>query len=258
MVHQDPRRYAPQQMELTFQTDHGAITASAFIQAFPRHHLQLDYSVNHALIDDEPWSFNLTHREVFEKGSNAAPTELKWPKEFEIVRLGEQTQPVSGTTDLLYRDTDYRLTLIDREMGTHKASIVLKDQKGGIIIDSPILWHRVPYLSAVPEKVIIGEKPVRVFLRCPDETIEITRVVSAPAGIRALVSSPREISVLLEKEAPAVIDGVIVAETSDEARGKLKIPVRRYSSALLHSDASSNRSTRELVGQRVGGAEHAR
>jgi hypothetical protein len=74
----------------------------------------------------------------------------------------------------------------------------------------------------------LGLRPARVFLRCPDESVELTGVVSAPEGIKAVVSSTRELTVMLDDDAPGIIDGVVEVATTAEGRGPLRIPIVRY------------------------------
>lgn len=110
----------------------------------------------------------------------------------------------------------------------NKASILLRGPDQRPVLEAPVTWERLPYLAATPNRVTLGAHPVRVFLRCPDENAELTRVVHAPSGIKAVVSSTREVTVMLAASAPTVIDGEIEVGTNVSGRGLLKIPVARY------------------------------
>ncbi len=69
---------------------------------------------------------------------------------------------------------------------------------------------------------------IRTFLRCPDDGVELTKILSVPAGIKAVVSSTRQVTVSLADNAPGVIDGVIEIGTTAEGRPPLRLPVVRY------------------------------
>jgi hypothetical protein len=93
------------------------------------------------------------------------------------------------------------------------------------------VWRRVEYLSAMPDRAFMGPRTLRVFLRCPDERVELTQVLSTPKGVRAIVSSPLEVNVMLTDDAPPIIDGVIIVGTTAKDRPPLRIPATRYSVA---------------------------
>ena len=128
-------------------------------------------------------------------------------------------------------DTTYRLTLKEKTLGLKKVVIGLKAADGERLLELPVVWNRVPFLSSSPARAFVGPYAVRVFLRCPDESVELTRVLSAPAGIKAVVSSTREVTVVCSAEAAAVVDGEIKVATTAESYPPLRIPVARFSMA---------------------------
>lgn len=119
-------------------------------------------------------------------------------------------------------------------MGLQRAAIALRDEHGDVLIEVPVVWTRVEFLSAIPDRVTLGPRPIRVFLRCPDEGVEMTRVRSAPDGIKAVISSTREITIRLAEGAPDVIAGTVEVETSARGRLPLSIPVVRYARGATH------------------------
>ena len=78
---------------------------------------------------------------------------------------------------------------------------------------------------------------MRVFLRCPDQAVELTKILATPPGIKAVISSPSELTVTLEPGAPGVIDGVVEVATTAEGRPPLRVPVVRYAPAVASASA---------------------
>ncbi len=99
-----------------------------------------------------------------------------------------------------------------------------------------MVWQRVPYLSSTPAKINLGSRPIRAFLRCPDEAVELTRVLSAPRGIKAVVSSTREVTVAADGDAPEIMSGSVEIGTTAQNRPPLRIPVVRYAPSAHRKD----------------------
>ena len=57
-------------------------------------------------------------------------------------------------------------------------------------------WNRVPFLSTVPDRVTLAT--MERVSRCRDEHVELTRVTAAPEGVKAIVSSPKEVTVMVK------------------------------------------------------------
>ncbi len=106
---------------------------------------------------------------------------------------------------------------------------MLRNQDGDRLAEVPMTWKRVPFLSSMPDRVVLGKRPVRVFLRCPDTTVELTDILSSPAGTHATIRSPHEIVVALDEEASGTINGMIEVATTADKLPPLRIPVVRYS-----------------------------
>jgi hypothetical protein len=147
---------------------------------------------------------------------------------------------VGGAPELAYEDTTYRVVIKDSEAGLHRDNLAIKDGDR-TSVEASVSWERVAYLSAAPAKVILGSRPVRVFLRCPDESVELTDVRSAPEGIKAVVSSTRELTVRLAPDAPGVIEGHIEVATTAEGRPPLRVPVVRYAPGIRQGSQSAAR-----------------
>lgn len=231
----DRRQYDVQVVAFDFETDRGIVKASADFLAMPRHAVSPNSIAIHAVngVDAEP--VEVVHREVRPEDEGESQALLYPPSEFKLEKVDTKSGRVLNATGFVYTDTTYVLTLLDESLGTKRADLTLKMPDGRRVFDVPMVWDRRAYLSTVPEQVILGGRPVRVFLRCPDEDVELTKILSAPAGITAVVSSPREISVRSSDDAPSSIDGVIEVETSAKGQPPLRVPVSRVDAVASRS-----------------------
>ncbi len=132
-------------------------------------------------------------------------------------------------------DSTYHFTITDTSYGLQKREINLRSPDGSAVVSEPVVWNRLPFLSSVPSKATLGVQPARVFLRCPDQSVELSRVLSAPDGIKAVVSSPRELTVMLSENAPSVINGIVEVATTAKERPPLRVPVLRYAPVAQRS-----------------------
>jgi hypothetical protein len=83
----------------------------------------------------------------------------------------------------------------------------------------------------VPDRITLTSQPVRVFLRCPDESVELTGVVSSPRGVRAELDSLRSIRVTMTENAPDTLQDFVEVGTTSVGSQALRIPVVRYKPA---------------------------
>lgn len=222
------RSYEPQRLRFTFETDHGEMVAPVTLLALPRHHVSPDSVVHNAVNEDERLEFDLVHREIHEAREAGGGCGLQVPPGFTVTKADVKVGHVNAAPDYRYRDTAYRVTVEDQALGLYKSAISLRESDGRALIEVPITWTRRGFLSTVPERIVLGRKPVRVFLRCPDETVELTKILSSPGGIKAAVSSTREATVMLGDDAPPIIQGVVEIGTTATDRPTLRVPVVRY------------------------------
>jgi len=223
--------YDPQHYIFTFQTDHGQLTAPVTLFALPDHRLSPQSVTMNGLDEDEEGTedaFELVHREIYDPAGLRATAELVFPPEFVVEKAEAHGGRVANAPDYAFEDTTYRLTLKDRTLGLHRADVLLRGRDGRRIANTPIVWQRLPFLSSIPSRVILSTGPIRTFLRCPDEGVELLRVLSAPQRVTAVLSSPREVVISLKDNAPGIIDGYIEVETTAKGRAPLRIPVVRY------------------------------
>ncbi len=235
----DDLSYKPRRFVVALSTDRGILELPVQYVAFPRHRLS-PQSINLGTLTDgqgEEASFELVHREVFERGRPRATISLQVPPQFSVANTGSRETELLEDRRLAFADKSYRLTLKDKNHGLNKVIVRLGGPVNGTLVEAAIVWQRVPYLSSNPAKLYIGTRPLRAFLRCPDETVELTRIVSAPPGIKAVVSSPREVTILPAKGAPETIDGAVEVETTATDRSPLRIPVVRYAPLASRNDS---------------------
>ncbi len=230
---QDRRQYEPQQFIFAFETDRGPLSVPAILYALPRHRLSPDPITLETRTDsDGGWTFELVHREVYRPGDLHPRAELRMPSEFSAPIASVKEGKVAWAPEFAYKDSTYRVKLEDYSLGLHKRVIALLSGTGRLpLVEVPVTWQRVSFLSSTPSRIILGAHPVRVFLRCPDERVELTRVVATPSGTKAVVSSPRELTVMVDDGVPDVIDGQVEVGTTSSGRPPLKIPVVRYAPA---------------------------
>ena len=223
--------YSPESFVFTFLTDQGQLTAPVTLLSIPKHRLSPD-SITMSGLDesspDEAAGFDLVHREVYEAGSREPGVELVIPAGFVKDDRGVHEGKVAGSPDLAFRDTSYHLTIKDRSLGLHRADIILKGVEGRKLVEAPLVWQRLPLLSSVPEQISLTSRPVRVFLRCRDDSVELTRIQSTPPGVKAELDSPRSIRVTMTDDAPATLQDFIEVGTTSADSRTLRVPVIRY------------------------------
>jgi hypothetical protein len=213
------------------QTSSGGLSFPVSLTLFPRNRVSPETIGIPNLVEEQGWEFELIHRAIFESRLGPLRHDLVVPAEFVATRLKTQRGKVNAAPQFEYQDTSYRVALNDRKVGLHKSILGLINEDGGRELDVPVVWRRVEYLSAMPDRAFMGPRTLRVFLRCPDERVELTQVLSTPKGVRAIVSSPLEVNVMLTDDAPPIIDGVIIVGTTAKDRPPLRIPATRYSVA---------------------------
>ena len=223
-----PSRTGPQGSTYEIKTDQGSFRAAAGFLSLVGHDFEPEYVANTHIVEEEPWSFTFTHRAIFDEGAIKADHELRFPAALLVSKERTEGGPVEGAPSYRYEDTTYRLTLKDRSLGDHRDVIRLVNAAGDTVREAPILWKRVPFLSSVPERVILGTRPVHVFLQCSDESVELSKVVSSPIGIKVAVSSPREVTVMLADDPPKVINGWVEVDTTAVSRPAHRFQVVRY------------------------------
>jgi len=225
----------PQGSQFQLETDKGGITVSAPLFTLVSHELNPETIANTYMNESDGWTFDLTHRVIFPAVGAKPKFDLKFPGEFTVARGETRSGRVGGAPAYAYEESNYRVTLNDHALGARKTLISLAEPGGGVVLEAPIVWKRVPFLSSIPDRVILGTRPVRVFLRCPDERVELTRVLSAPEGIKAVVSSTKEVTVVPGEHSPDVLSGTIEVATTAEGRPPLRIPIVRYQAPAMKS-----------------------
>jgi hypothetical protein len=223
-----PRATGPQVSRFDVLSDHGTLGVGAPFVTLLDHDLAPQRLANTQIGEEEPWNFTLTHRFIAEGAPGSGAYEMRFPAGFRGSIRDTSGGSVPFAPKFQYAETVYRVTLEDRSLGRHSDVIELVDLTGKVVRTVPVLWERVPYLSSSPARVQLGKRAVRVFLRCPDESVELTRVISAPVGIDAVVSSSREVTVALSRGAANVIDGWVEVQKTYAPAKPLRFHVVRY------------------------------
>jgi hypothetical protein len=251
------RSYNPETYTFSFLTDQGQLTAPVVLLSIPRHHLSPDSITMNGLDEtstDEVSGFDLVHREVYEPGSREPEVDLVVPAGFVKEDHGVHEGRVAGMPDLAFRDAKYHLTLKDHSLGLHRADIVIKGAGGRKLVEAPLVWKRLPFLSSAPDRVALTTRPARVFLRCPDESVELTRVLSSPPGVKAELDSPRSIRVTMTDDAPAVLQDFVEVGTTSVGSQTLRVPVVRYAAVATQPDRTGTPEVQQ--GGRDGQRRH--
>ena len=173
----------PQFANFTFETDHGNIPVATSFYPLPRHQLDPEAPGHLSIGEDASWEFELTHRAIFEDDRPPEELTLVVPPAFTARQTDLRSARIEGAPGFSYKDVTYIVTLAHKEMGLYKEAIYLTGPGNSKHGESSVVWKRVPFLSSVPERVVLGEKAARVFLRCPDESVELTHVISAPPEV---------------------------------------------------------------------------
>lgn len=228
--------FQPRSVPFAFETDRGSLLAPAELLVLPRHHLNPDSISFQGVTEGRLAGVEVVHRMVYRADGRKPSASLVIPPEVELSRVGSRSGRVGAAPDYAYEDTTYRVELEDRSLGLHRIAIALREG-GRNVVEVPVVWQRLPYLTTVPDRVNLGSRPIRVFLRCPDEDVELTHVLKAPTGIKAVVSSPREATVRLADDAPGVIDDILEVGTTAEGQPPLRAPIVRYAPLAQRADS---------------------
>jgi len=224
----DKRQYDVQNITFGFETNTGLRTVTASLLALPRHHVSPSTLAMALVADTYVKPTEIVHRQIYSTAYPKESVKVAMPPEFKAKLVRNQGGIVSEAEGYFYEDSTYELLLNDDTVGLHKSAIFVKNLDGMILVDIPIIWNRQPFLSSTPERVSLGNNSVRVFLRCPDESVELKSVLSAPKGVSATIVSPREITLRLLDPAPNVIDGIVEVSTTALQQPSLRIPIARY------------------------------
>lgn len=226
---QNQGNFAEMSYSFHIESDRGPIDVAAKLFAIPDHAFSPNSIALTGMVEGEQRTFELVHREVFGEASVRSSASIRFPNLLPGTKISSRQGQVGGAPDLSFIETVYRVSVDDLSLGLHREAIELESTNERSSTSVPVVWERVSYLSSAPQRVVLGYVPVRVFLRCPDEEVEMVRVLKAPSGVKAVVSSTRELTVTLDPKAPPIIDGRIEVETTARDRKPLQVAVVRYS-----------------------------
>lgn len=221
------KNFKPTMLNLALHTPNGVLSVPAEMNIMQDHVISPSVLTFSSIEGEQSvLEGEILHRAIFRAGYSVEKTSLRIPNHLEIIKTETESGPITADQSLMYSDTKYLVKLKDRRIGIFKDRITLQDSQGAAAVEVPVAWQRAPFLSSIPERVVLLTRPARVFLRCPDEAVELKRIVSCPAGMRAVIASPREISVsIINDQKRASDESMIVVETTHDKHGLLKIPV---------------------------------
>jgi hypothetical protein len=210
-------------------TDVGEYSTVLNLRAIPRHVLDPKAVTNSTLIEDDGWEFECVHREMAKRGDKFRQTVLVASPDLIVQSVGDVRRgELMADTYYEFIDKTYKVTLTDRAFGLKKGALTLKAATGEKITEIPVIWRRTPFVSSSPDTIRLGNQPVRVFLRCPDPAVELVKVVQAPPGVKALITSERELTVSVTDGVAPTIKSELIVETSTQRARHLVIPIIRY------------------------------
>ncbi|MGE3817876.1 MAG: hypothetical protein AB7I30_00425 [Isosphaeraceae bacterium] len=221
------RSSTPQALPFTLVCDQGSFTVTARLLALSRHQFHPESPSRFALGENQEWSFELVRRSVFPADQPRPETHLRSGPEALVVEGETRTGTVTEAPQFVYEDVTYHVTLLDKTLGLRKSALPLLDGEGRVLAEVPILWQRETFLSPSPDRVLLGRMAVRVFLRCSDDAVELTRVRSCPKAVTAVISSPREVTIKPVEGSKEVVNGMVEVETTATEHPPLRIPVVR-------------------------------
>lgn len=230
-----------QQIIWTIDTDQGEIHCSSRIFMFPEAKMEPYQHFGVLGVGDSPVFKFLAQQIAMEQdalpeGSLQAPDGVRLTEKG--VRSGRG--PVAG---FKFVERSYEVEITDPTIGNHRKDLLLATPDGETLASAMLSWQRVPPIRTFPERVLLADRRVRVFLHAKDKTIEFVRVLETPDGITATITSPKELSVAPLENAPPSIDGVIVIETDAPSDGIVRVPVVRYhTEKAVATSASESRS----------------
>jgi hypothetical protein len=212
---QPQAHYEPLDTLVTIDTNLGRYFAEGLLRTIPTDDFQPGTVSNTTLREQEEWTFEIVVRSVFLGAGHPPARTLDVPGgEFSMLQVSEVSGAVAALPGYRYVDRTYRLSLLGRRIGIQKTEAVLRGGDHRDILRLPILWKRSEFLSPHPERVILGPRPIRVFVSCPDDSVELTRVLQTPRGISVVIASPRELIVKLDGTFTGTISGTIEVGSS--------------------------------------------
>jgi len=221
------RKTGQQSVLLNFDTDFGSQYAPFSLDLIPENEITpstITFSCN----EGEETTFEFTHKFINPANSPPLSFELRGAEDFVLTASPGGSDPVATMEGTTFAYTDYKAKLANDKVGTFKKTIELVNKERTTVASIPVVWQRFAFLSSVPEQVLLGAQPVRVFLRCPDESVEFLKIIKTSDNVDAVISSPREVVISVKKNSRGVFSDAIEVLTSASGRPPLRIPVKRF------------------------------
>ena len=224
------RSSSPQAFRFEFESDHGKLEVAVPFFALFEHQFDPE-SFSASLNEGEEGSFAFTHRSIHRGEAVKSSATVRFPEALRAQVVNTTGGTVGGAPEFPYEDVTYQITIADQRLGTRREVIELVENDQ-IVIEASVVWKRASYLSTIPERVVLGSRPIRVFLRCTDEDVEFVKVFKNPSHLDVTIVSPREISIMANQsrlEQDSEKEWVVEVLTSSPKQRTLKFPVTRQS-----------------------------
>ena len=215
-----------------FETDNGVLYSEVPIVLLAKHTFHPEAISIASLGERESHQFEITHRSVFRKDEAPDIAMLETSDDFDFEETARHTATVSIAPDQQYQDVKYNVQMNNFNVGLNRSAIRLRSADGLILAEIPVGWRRLEFLSTIPDRIILANKSIRVFIRCKDPTVEFESIVSTPLGTSSHISLPRELILDILDTAPPSISDFLVVSTNDKSKPMIRIPVTRYSTNL--------------------------
>lgn len=227
--------YLPQRLEFLVTTDVGNVVLPLNYFPIPKNRITPESLSLSVQPNKGPDPIRFVHREVFPTRHVPEPAVVAAEGDASLVvkPRGVDSGVVSAAPEYSFRDTDFEVEIRDLATGFHKSVLEAKSKSRTVLARATLAWNSLPFLSTTPAYVVLYKNPVRVFLRCPDEDVEFDRVLTTPVGVKARLSSPREVTILASETLADDFRGVVEVSTSAAGQLPVKIPIRKYRSASL-------------------------
>ena len=160
---QNKKTSLPQAVNFVVHSNHGQLfvpTDYTFLSTFFLDPETPNYG---SLSEDGSWDFDVTKRSIHHGDGEQPKTKLSVPDGFQAVLRSSHSGIVDAEKSFVFEDEVYRISLVNKDLGPHKAVLALLDEKGTVLSESKISWTRLPYLSSIPETIFWAIRLPRIL-----------------------------------------------------------------------------------------------
>ncbi|MGL5096753.1 MAG: hypothetical protein ACRDD1_14255, partial [Planctomycetia bacterium] len=218
---------AAQAVALNLQTNFGELAVQPIVRVLPKWSITPDSlhlgrkPSGHRFVTSVRTLEIIPSNQEFEAVTLVADSIVECKRD--TVRIG-----VGPTRDFRFRETDYQILIKPDASGYGTADVRLsRDRDSEKLCHAHMQWDLTSGVTAVPSKVYLADKPVKVRILA-DGDVEITDVTSSSNLVCATKTEGRILTVAVNPEAPEDFQTEIEIKTSGPEKSSLKIPVTRW------------------------------